>query len=119
MVTGFQLLSTGGYVPLLVMALLPVLIGLEVSRRRAVIVLAITVVAFVVSVLQDPVMLDQLSWLETIFLFGLCGFLCATSFVAVYVEQRHANSIAGLSRLRAEFARRYDDRLRGDVAARF
>ncbi len=102
MLTGFQLLSTGGYIPLLVMALLPILVGLEVSWRRAAVVLMITVVAFAFAVLQDPVMADQLGWPQTWFLFAMYGFLCATAFVAVYVEQRHANSIAGLSALREE-----------------
>jgi two-component system, NarL family, sensor kinase len=32
----------------------------------------------------------------------MCGFLCRTALVAVYVEQRHANSIAGLGALREE-----------------
>jgi len=33
--TGFQLLSTDGIYPLLIMTLLPVLVGLDVSSRRA------------------------------------------------------------------------------------
>jgi two-component system, NarL family, sensor kinase len=102
MLTGVQLVSTGGYIPLLVMALLPILVGLEVSWRRAAVVLAVIVVAFAVAVLQDPVMADQLGWPQTWFLFAMYGFLCCTAFVAVYVEQRHANSIAGLSALREE-----------------
>src|SRR5690348_5271350 len=50
MLMGVQLLSTGGYIPLLVMALLPILVGLEVSWRRAAVVLAVIVVAFAVAV---------------------------------------------------------------------
>jgi len=102
MLTGFQLLSTGGYIPLLVMALLPILVGLEVSRRRAAVVLVVIVAAFAVAVLQDPVMADQLGWPETWFLFAMYAFLCCAAFLVVYVEERHASSIAGLSALREE-----------------
>lgn len=60
--TGFQLLSTDGIYPLLIMILLPVLVGLDVSTRRAAVVLACTLVGFAVAVLGDPVMLRAIGW---------------------------------------------------------
>jgi two-component system, NarL family, sensor kinase len=99
---GFQLLSTGGYIPLLVMGLVPLIVVPQLSWRRAGVVLAISAVAFVVAVLQDPVIEPQLGWAETVFLFAIYGFLCGTGLVVAYVEQRHAEAIAGLSASREE-----------------
>lgn len=100
--TGFQLLSTDGIYPLLIMILLPVLVGLDVSTRRAAVVLACTLVGFAVAVLGDPVMLRAIGWPETIFRFALYAFLCATALMVVRIEERHTRSVAGLSALRAE-----------------
>lgn len=100
--TGFQLLSTDGIYPLLIMILLPVLVGLDVSTRRAAVVLACTLVGFAVAVLGDPVMLRASGWPETIFRFALYAFLCATALMVVRIEERHTRSVAGLSALREE-----------------
>jgi two-component system NarL family sensor kinase len=100
--TGFQLLSTDGIYPLLIMTLLPVLVGLDVSSRRATVVLGLTLVGFAVAVLQDPAMIDRIGWPEAVFRFFLYAFLCATALGVVRIEERHARSIAGLSALREE-----------------
>jgi two-component system, NarL family, sensor kinase len=100
--TGFQLLSTNGIYPLLIMTLLPVLVGLDVSSRRAAGVLAFTLVGFAVAVVQDPMMVRTIGWPEAIFRFALYAFLCGTAFVIVRVEERHIRSVAGLSALREE-----------------
>jgi len=100
--TGFQLLSTDGIYPLLMMTLLPVLVGLDVSSRRATVVLALTLVGFAIAVLQDPAMIARIGWPEAIFRFLLYAFLCATALGVVRIEERHARSIAGLSALREE-----------------
>ncbi|ORW78569.1 histidine kinase [Mycobacterium riyadhense] len=100
--TGFQLMSTDGIYPLLIMTLLPVLVGLDVSSRRAAVVLAFTLVGFAVAVLQDPAMVRAIGWPEGIFRFLLYAFLCGTALVVVRIEERHARSVAGLSALREE-----------------
>jgi two-component system, NarL family, sensor kinase len=100
--TGFQLLSDGGYVPLLVMGLLPILIGLEVPLRRTAVVLTFTVAGFAFSVRQDPVMDVHLGWPDKFFLFAIYAFLCCTAVLAGYVGERYANAIAGLTALREE-----------------
>jgi two-component system NarL family sensor kinase len=100
--TGFQLLSTDGIYPLLIMTLLPVLVGLDVSSRRAAVVLAFTLVGFAVAVVEDPVMVRAIGWPEAIFRFVLYAFLCGTALVVVRIEERHARSVAGLSALREE-----------------
>jgi two-component system NarL family sensor kinase len=97
MVFSFQLLSEGGYVPLLVMALLPIMVALEVSWRRAAVVLACSVVAFTVSMLEDPVMQPHLGWGETEFLVAVYGLLCCTAWLVVYVQAQHIEKIAILN----------------------
>ena len=100
--TGFQLLSAIGVYPLLTMVLLPVLVGLDSSSRRVAVVLACTVVGFAIAGWWDGVLLAPGGWLDTVFLLGLYGFLCAAAFLVVRVEERHVRSIAGLSALREE-----------------
>ena len=100
--TVFQVLSTNGLHPLLIMTALPILIGLDVSSRRAAVVLIFSMVGFAIAVLEDPVMVGSIGVAEATFRFLLYGFLCVTAFVAVRVEERHTRSIAGLSALREE-----------------
>ncbi|MDT5219132.1 MAG: two-component system, NarL family, sensor kinase [Mycobacterium sp.] len=100
--TGIQLLSSDGIYPLLIMTLLPVLVGLDVSTRRAAVVLAFTLIGFALAVVEDPVMVRAIGWPEATFRFALYAFLCGTALVVVRIEERHAHSIAGLSALREE-----------------
>lgn len=100
--TVFQLLSTDGVYPLLIMTMLPILLGLDVSSRRAAVVLTFSMVGFAIAVIQDPDMLRSVGLLEAIFRFVLYGFLCATAYLAVRIEDRHTRSVAGLSVLREE-----------------
>lgn len=100
--TGYQMLSTDGIYPLLIMTLLPVLVGLDVSTRRAAVVLVFTLVGFALAVVEDPVMVRAIGWPEAVFRFALYAFLCGTALVVVRIEERHAHSVAGLSALREE-----------------
>src|SRR5262249_5321976 len=88
--------------PLLIMTLLPILLGLDVSPRRAVVALGVSLLGFVIAVVEDPVMVDAIGWPETFFRFVLYAFLCCTAFLVVRIEDRHARSVAGLSVLREE-----------------
>lgn len=100
--TLFQLLSTNGIYPLLIMTLLPILLGLDVDSRRAAVVLIFSMLGFAIAVFQDPEMINDIGWFEATFRFVLYGFLCATAFVAVRIAERHVRSMAGLSALREE-----------------
>src|ERR1700744_944475 len=71
--TVFQLLSTNGVYPLLIMAMLPVLLGLDVSSRRAAVVLIFSMLGFAIAVLQDPEMVSDIGWFEAVFRFVLYG----------------------------------------------
>lgn len=100
--TVFQLLSTNGIYPLLIMAMLPVLLGLDVSSRRAAVVLIFSMLGFAIAVLQDPVMSSAVRLAEAGFRFLLYAFLCCAAFLVVRIEERHTRSVAGLSALREE-----------------
>jgi two-component system, NarL family, sensor kinase len=100
--TVFQLLSTDAVYPLLIMTMLPILLGLDVSSRRAAVVLIFSMVGFAIAVLQDPEMLRSIGLFEASFRFVLYGFLCATAYMAVRIADRHTRSVAGLSVLREE-----------------
>lgn len=100
--TVFQLLSTNGVYPLLIMAMLPVLLGLDVSSRRAAVVLIFSMLGFAIAVLQDPVMSSAVRLPEAGFRFLLYAFLCCAAFLVVRIEERHTRSVAGLSALREE-----------------
>jgi two-component system, NarL family, sensor kinase len=101
-VTVFQVLSTDRIDPLLIMMLLPIFIGLDVSSRRAAVVLACSMAGFLVAVLEDPFMKDEFGLAECLFRFSLYAGLCATAYLAVRMEERHTRAIAGLSALREE-----------------
>lgn len=100
--TVFQVLSTNGLHPLLIMTMLPILLGLDVSSQRAAVVLIFSMVGFAIAVLEDPEMVGAIGVTEALFRFLLYGFLCVTALVAVRTEERHTWSIAGLSTLREE-----------------
>ncbi|WP_158018243.1 sensor histidine kinase [Mycobacterium basiliense] len=98
--TGFQLLSEEGIYPLVMMTLLPVLVGVDISSRRAVLLLTLTLVGFALAGVHDNVLLGDAGLPDTVFLFSLYAFLCATAFLVVRTEERHVRSVAGLSALR-------------------
>ncbi len=98
--TAFQLLSADGIYPLLMMTLLPILVGVDVSSRRAMVVLAFTIVGFTIAGVHDNVLLGDAGWPDSVFVFSLYAFLCATALVVVRTEERRVRSVAGLSALR-------------------
>ncbi|PRI14388.1 histidine kinase [Mycobacterium shigaense] len=100
--TVFQVLSTDAIDPLLIMMMLPIFIGLDVSSRRAAVVLACSMVGFLIAVLEDPLMQDEFGLSECLFRFALYACLCGTAYMAVRIEERHTRAIAGLSALREE-----------------
>lgn len=108
----FEMLSTGRYVPMLVMALLPILVALEVSERRAAMVLISCVVAFAAVLILDPTMQPSLRWPRTSYLCGFYAFLCFTAFAVAHLQRRHVDEIGRAERVTASPARRHHDGLR-------
>lgn len=97
-VLGYKLLSpAGAYLPLMVMALLPLMLMLDVSFRRAAVLLTVAVVAFAVAVYADRVLLHAISWGRPTLTVLMYAFLCSTALLAVYLQVRHVNEIAALS----------------------
>ncbi|QLL10467.1 sensor histidine kinase [Mycobacterium vicinigordonae] len=100
--TALQMLSSDGIYPLLIMILLPVLVGVDMSTRRAALLLACTVVGFAFAGIQDHLQKRAIGWPDTGFLFGFYAFLCVAALVMVRIEERHVRSVAGLCTLREE-----------------
>ncbi len=92
--TGFHLLTSGGYVPLLLVGLLPLMVIVELPWRRAAIVLALSVIAFTGTLLADTSIHQRIGWPAAWFLVALYTYLCCAAFLANYV---HARQIAEVS----------------------
>lgn len=101
-VFGFKLLSPGGYIPLLVMALLPRLVAGELSLRRAGAVLATSLAMFAASLLQDPVIMPRIGAWEVALIVMMYGFVCATAFLMVVFRLRNVDEMARLTASREE-----------------
>lgn len=101
-VFAFELLSTGGYFPLAIMVLLPMLTSLYVLPQRAAKIMALSVAAFAYAVLADPILDRSLSWSQTAFLIAMYGFACVAAVSLVYVRARYADEIALLTVAREE-----------------
>lgn len=102
--TGFQFASSGGHplVRLLPMMLLPVLVGFDVSWRRAAAVLSCTMVGLVAAVILDPEMVPTLGWTVCVYSLVLYGFLCGTAILVARRAEEHTRKIAALSAVREE-----------------
>lgn len=96
-VFGFKLLSPGGYIPLLVMALLPRMVAVELSLRLVAVVLACSIVVFAASVIEDPVIAPRLGPAATTLIVLMYGFVCCTALLVVFFRRRHVDEMAQLT----------------------
>jgi two-component system NarL family sensor kinase len=97
-VFGYKLLSpAGAYLPLMVMALLPMMVVLDVSLRRAAALLTVAVAAFALAIYTDVVLLHSVGWGRPTLAVLMYIFLCSTALLAVYLQVRHVDEIAELS----------------------
>lgn len=87
----------GAYVPLLVLTLLPIMIVLDVSWRRAAIALAAVALTFIVEFYTDPVLIEQVGYARITLAAVVLIFLCVTVWLAVYAQGRQLDEIARLS----------------------
>ncbi len=89
--------ADGAYVPLLVLMLLPIMVVLDVSWRRATVALAVIAGTFAVEIYTDPVMRDQIGFARMTLATVIFVFLCCTVWLAVYAQGRQLDEIARLS----------------------
>lgn len=101
-VFGFKLLSPGGYIPLLVMALLPRMIAVELSLRLVAIVLAASIAVFAACVIQDPVIAPRLGPAAIALVVMMYVFVCATALLVVFFRRLQIGEMAELTRSREE-----------------
>ena len=103
--TGFQFLSHSRLhplVPLLPMMLLPVLVGFDVSWRRAAAVLCGTLVGLAGVVVADTELVSLLGWPICVYVLVLYAFLCCTAILVARRGEDYTRKVARLSALREE-----------------
>jgi two-component system, NarL family, sensor kinase len=98
----FKLISPGGYLPLLVMGLLPLLVAIGVSWRPTAAVMAAIYVAFAIELLQDPVIEPRIGWAETTLLLAMYAFLCSARLVVAVVRTKYEDEVATVTASREE-----------------
>lgn len=96
-VFGFKLLSPGGYIPLIVMALLPRMVAVGMSLRRAAVVLGCSVVVFTVSLVQDPLIGQHLAPAAMVLIALMYVFVCGTAMLVVLFRFQHVNELTSLA----------------------
>jgi two-component system NarL family sensor kinase len=89
--------ADGTYVPLLVLTLLPIMVVLDVSWRRAAVALAVIAVTFAVELFTDPVVLAEAGRGQAAMAVIVFFFLCGTVFLAVFSQARQLDEISRLS----------------------
>lgn len=94
--------ADGAFVPLLVLSLLPIMVMLEVSWRRAAGALLVIAGTFAVEMYTDPVLLGQLGRGPATVATAIFALLCCTAFLAVRAQSRQLGEITALSASRQE-----------------
>jgi two-component system, NarL family, sensor kinase len=94
---GFKQLAPGGHIPLMLMVMVPRMVALDLSRRRAAVGLTLAFVAFTISITQDPVILRQLGWPKTLVIVSIYGFICGTALYAVLLRRSHVAELARIT----------------------
>jgi two-component system NarL family sensor kinase len=89
--------ADGAYVPLLVLTLLPIMVLLDVSWRRAAVALIVIAGTFAVEIYTDHVLLAQAGMGRATMATVVFGFLCCTAFLAAYAQSRQLDEITELS----------------------
>ncbi|MGI9162036.1 MAG: sensor histidine kinase [Mycobacterium sp.] len=89
--------ADGAYTPLLMLTLLPIMVVLDVSWRRAAVALVVIAGTFAVEVFTDHVMLAQAGFGRAVMVTVVFGFLCCTAFLAVWAQSRQLDDITDLS----------------------
>lgn len=94
--------ADGSYIPLLVLTLLPIMVVLDVSWRRAAAALVVIAATFAIELHTDPVMLAQAGRPAAAVVTATFAFLCCTVFLTVYSQGRRIDEISALSASRQD-----------------
>ncbi|MBW0015274.1 ATP-binding protein [Mycobacterium sp.] len=98
----FKLMSPGGYLPLLLMGLLPLLVATGVSWRPTAAAMAAIYVAFAIELLGDPVIQPRIGWPETVLLLAMYAFVCSARLVVAVVRNKYEDEVASVTASREE-----------------
>ncbi|MGI9126447.1 MAG: sensor histidine kinase, partial [Mycobacterium sp.] len=94
--------ADGTYVPLLVLTLLPIMVVLDVSWRRAAAALVVIAATFAVEIFTDPMVIAEAGRGRAAMATVIFVFLCGTVFLAVFAQSRQLDEITDLSASRQE-----------------
>lgn len=94
--------ADGTYVPLLVLTLLPIMVVLDVSWRRAAVALTVIAATFAVEIFTDPVVIAEAGRGRAVMATVIFVFLCCTVFLAVFSQSRQLDEITRLSASRQQ-----------------
>lgn len=94
--------ADGTYVPLLVLTLLPIMVVLDVSWRRAAVALTVILATFAVEIFTDPVVIAEAGRGRAVMATVIFVFLCCTVFLAVFSQSRQLDEITRLSASRQQ-----------------
>lgn len=98
MVVTFNLATPdGAYIPLLILTLLPVMVVLDVSWRRAAAALVIVALTFMIEFYTDPILTREAGYGRITLAAVVLIFLCGAVWLAVYAQARQLDEIARLS----------------------
>ncbi|WP_425436431.1 sensor histidine kinase [Mycobacterium numidiamassiliense] len=96
-IVGFNLLSPAGYLPLLLMVMVPRMVALDVSEWRAALGLTLAFGVFTASIIQDPFITGRLGWPQVLLIVLIYGFICGTALLAVVFRLRHFGELAKMT----------------------
>ncbi len=98
MVVAYNLATPdGAYIPLLILTLLPVMVVLDVSWRRAAVALVIVALTFMIEFYTDPILTKDVGYGRITLAAVVLIFLCGAVWLAVYAQGRQLDEIAELS----------------------
>lgn len=98
MVVAYNLATPdGAYIPLLILTLLPVMVVLDVSWRRAAVALVIVALTFMIEFYTDPILTREVGYGRITLAAVVLIFLCGAVLLAVYAQSRQIDEIAQLS----------------------
>lgn len=99
--TSYKLVTpAGAYVPLVVMLLLPTMVVLDMSARRAAAALLTMAVAFAITIYYNGDYVDPLGWGRPTLMVVVFLFICVVAWVSVFTNERQIDEIAHLSAIR-------------------
>jgi two-component system, NarL family, sensor kinase len=96
----FEMLTAGGFIPLLLIALLPMVVATGLSWRPVAAVLTSLVVVFGIELWRDPAFEQRLGWKSAALLLAMYVFLCGVRLAVALFRARYEAEVEALTESR-------------------